>query len=425
MDTIILNAVLQAIMVGCLVLFLNKFLEPRSQNRFYLPICFLIYWLLGTASRNLPQQFIAWSYLVIVFSLSLLVYREKTETKLFTAALMVTYMIAIEFMIYVTVAVGAKVANERLGGYFNWIVEIVAAIVLVGTIIGGMSKKRAVRIKNASPIYRWGYVGLFWLWSLPFIFIFNTYFEEIEFGEIRLIYALVAFEFSAVILIVLFELFLKYDEERQIRNSFDMQLFLIKEQQNSWNTFRHDINNMLTTLQGLAEQGETAGILSAVATIKGELHPMANKVYTRVPAIDAIINAKQQMTGEKGIVMQTQNNVMNEILINPMYVSIVLSNVLDNAIEACEQTEGESRITLIIEIAGQYLHIYVENTSPKRTPQKNGKFTSTKADQNLHGYGMVSIQKIVEKYDGEMICKYKEGVFSTAVMLRNNEDVRL
>ncbi len=48
---------------------------------------------------------------------------------------------------------------------------------------------------------------------------------------------------------------------------------------------------------------------------------------------------------------------------------------------------------------------------------KNGRILSTKKDKNRHGYGLKSIEKIANKYQGEAIVNINYDIFILSIVL--------
>ena len=95
---------------------------------------------------------------------------------------------------------------------------------------------------------------------------------------------------------------------------------------------------------------------------------------------------------------------------------MIFSNLLDNAIEACGKMERKRKwITVDIHMKNAMTVIKVENSAFECPKRVNGEFVSTKIKREIHGYGIKSVQSIVEKYGGTGEWKYAEGVFSVCI----------
>ena len=102
------------------------------------------------------------------------------------------------------------------------------------------------------------------------------------------------------------------------------------------------------------------------------------------------------------------------------HVYSLLSNLIDNSIEAVEKLDKEHRrIFLKINRVGGYTIISVSNYTNKPVEVHGLLAKTTKKDAKMHGYGMRSIKQVVERYDGEMSLENKDGTFITKIMIPN------
>ena len=80
---------------------------------------------------------------------------------------------------------------------------------------------------------------------------------------------------------------------------------------------------------------------------------------------------------------------------------VLLANLLDNAIEACEKVEEERRlIYLRIKRQNQMLLIFIKNAIQERETEKREFFKTSKNNKELHGLGIKCIDNVIQKYDG-------------------------
>ena len=98
-------------------------------------------------------------------------------------------------------------------------------------------------------------------------------------------------------------------------------------------------------------------------------------------------------------------------------ICILLSNLLDNAIEASMLVESP-KIELSITNNGNYLCILVRNRIENSVLNENSNLRTTKKDTAAHGFGIYSISQIVEKYDGIKNIYEKNGYFAFDIWLK-------
>ena len=184
--------------------------------------------------------------------------------------------------------------------------------------------------------------------------------------------------------------------------------------------FRHDIQNHILLMNMLAEQGKYEELKNYLKEMSGVIDESSYVRISGISAVDAILNEKLYEAQSRSITNSYDVVNLDKNPVKPLDLCIILSNALDNAIEAnCRIENADARwLKLKIHGNGAFTVISVSNPvaqEPKKTAG-NG-FASTKENADDHGFGLKSIESTVEKYKGEMLCKCEEGVFTLVVRL--------
>ena len=108
--------------------------------------------------------------------------------------------------------------------------------------------------------------------------------------------------------------------------------------------------------------------------------------------------------------------LVNEWFISDVDICILLGNLLDNAIEASRGNDRKEIELYIMKNQGE-LEIKVENRITVPVLGGNTGLKTTKKDKKNHGFGIVSVKNIVEKYHGLMDVYEKNGKFCVSVIL--------
>lgn len=144
---------------------------------------------------------------------------------------------------------------------------------------------------------------------------------------------------------------------------------------------------------------------------------------------DVIINDKYQRAAKSGIAFQIMFTYQETNTISAFDIGIVLNNLLDNAIEACEKLEREKRrISLRMKRKEHFLLVEVENSFDGRLVWKEGEsIPATTKHEDLpeilmeHGVGLKNVKEIAERYLGHMEILAGANVFRVTVMLQQKE----
>lgn len=190
-----------------------------------------------------------------------------------------------------------------------------------------------------------------------------------------------------------------------------------------WNkkieTIQHDIKNHLYCISDLIENNENERAVSYIEKIiEKSAKSIPNQISTNHPAFNAIINLKKNQCDEKQIDFKC---FVPETLpdFDDIDLCIVISNLLDNAIEA-EVKEEYPVIDFSMAIVGNYLSIRMKNRISKSVLQNNKKLKTTKKDKEHHGLGILSIIEVVQQNDGMHEFYEEENWFVSNVMLKIN-----
>lgn len=201
-------------------------------------------------------------------------------------------------------------------------------------------------------------------------------------------------------------------------NYFLEQLVLQNENARTLKKIRHDIINHLTNIRSLIalnEINEAVRLLDETA-LKTE-NAALEIVNTGDRIADAVIMSKSALCRSKSISFNYKIESADNFPITAEEMSSLISNLLDNAIEAAEQT-ADPYIVMDIFTYNAYRVIRVENSANCRSTTDENIPQTTKPNRSRHGYGMKIIKDIAEKYDGNFTRKYNDGSFIATVFIK-------
>lgn len=111
--------------------------------------------------------------------------------------------------------------------------------------------------------------------------------------------------------------------------------------------YKHDFHHHLQTLKGQLEAGEIQRALAYVQQLDHELMHVDTLLKTGNVSLDAILSAKIAQAKKEQIAVTLQAAVPDQLTITDLELSIVVGNLLDNAIEACRSVQGERFIRIV------------------------------------------------------------------------------
>lgn len=183
----------------------------------------------------------------------------------------------------------------------------------------------------------------------------------------------------------------------------------------------HDMKNHLLVLQAqmktLSDKGDKdkkCETEEMIESLRREISDYEDYVQTGNAFLDIILKDKIKAAKEKHIDFHAEVDFPKGDFMEPLDISTIFGNALDNAIEACKNIPEEERfITLKVGVKRNFLVISVENSAKQETEEKG----TTKADTFLHGFGLKNIQRAAEKYGGQCKRNYQSGVYMLSVLI--------
>ena len=320
---------------------------------------------------------------------------------------------------------------------FNMIGSIISKIImLIGTYILSFVWKK--RENSLIPVK---YYIVFFFVSIGSIYIATAVF----FSENNTVTAMIVFSILLLFNMIILEVYSKITEKTMLEKEktvYEQQIHMMtnntKEQKKLMEDFhreRHDLINKLIVLKNEIEHGEKENVIREIDKIIENNHTENYISDSGNQVIDALLNTKYSIAKENGIQFLLKIFIPEELPVNQCDLGVVLGNALDfmdimdicsifgnaldNAIEATEKCTGNNKdIEIAMGIKKQSLVLVIKNPYEGYLKQdKSGKLISTKNDFRRHGYGISSIQKVADKYGGDVIIETQDGKFVLTVMM--------
>lgn len=183
----------------------------------------------------------------------------------------------------------------------------------------------------------------------------------------------------------------------------------------------HEFKNQLVFIAALARENRVDEIHRYLKEYDQEIMQNTDSIDTNNVIVNAILNSKYQEIRKKGILFVVKINDLSTLQIQDEDIVLILSNLLNNAIEAAEQCE-DAVIKLKFVIEGEQIILSVINTFSKEPVMSDNKFFTTKTeDADRHGIGLENIKDTVKKYDGSCVIRHDEKNFKVAILISNQQ----
>ena len=197
----------------------------------------------------------------------------------------------------------------------------------------------------------------------------------------------------------------------------------VTEIENSFINFRntsHDIKYHLLNIRQLANESHMNNEISTYID-KLLKNVMINVGISKSGnlAIDTLVDYKFNLALQKNIPFYVNIDPLDKLDFEYGDLCVIIGNILDNAIEASEKLPSkEAYIDLNIQHKKELLSISIKNKYKGKLTKNNRQFFATsKSDKELHGIGLRSVKRIVDKYNGEMLIDLPDNIFILKILL--------
>lgn len=209
-------------------------------------------------------------------------------------------------------------------------------------------------------------------------------------------------------------------EQEYIKQQFYIEN--IEDMMKSLKAQRHDFNHHLNTLYGLIRLDHIKETKEYIEKLTNETQDFNYIINSTNPILSSLLNFKLNRAKKENIKFNINLDIDREIDIEGIDLSIVIGNLLQNAIEACKliNNKDEREININIYIKNNNLIIKISNSISKQTSLSEEYLSSgftSKKDKSNHGFGLANVKNIVTKYNGIIKIDCKEQYLKVNVAL--------
>jgi len=169
-------------------------------------------------------------------------------------------------------------------------------------------------------------------------------------------------------------------------------------------SFRHDLRNHLSVLDGLLNAGRTEEARCYLQKLEAASSALSPPCRTGDPAVDVLLGEKLDLAVSRGIFTEAALRLPEDRAIDSFDLCVIFANALDNALRACEALEGEAFLRVRGQRQGDFYRLEFENSCAGGPPPKPGT-------------GLANIRAVAEKYGGAVRFEQTEGRFRLDVLL--------
>ena len=172
----------------------------------------------------------------------------------------------------------------------------------------------------------------------------------------------------------------------------------------------HDLKHQIAFIREEKDRKKKAAYLEQLDSVISVREAQAD---TGNAVLDTLLTTKNMICLERGITMTVFADAHDAGFLDVMDLCSLFGNAVDNAIEYEQQVEDEScrLIKVTVRTQSRFLLIRIQNYCNEKLPIEDGTIATSKKDKRIHGYGIKSIRRAVEKYDGTLTMEQEDDWF--------------
>lgn len=374
--------------------------------------------------------------MLMIIVIMLLVMRFLYDISIVKALILVFFVQSIMTLIdYIIIMILAKLygditALESASALIGRLIIILSRLILfVGLIIlSRISTKKNNSVTADMSDKEWIQFLIFPIFTICAVMLMTSSVIKSYHSDIIAIYYIIAIGLIVLNLVVfhliseILENSRNMKEAEALRQQFIGQLELYNSMRENYNIQRqrtHEYKNQIVCMDMLMKKKDYSKLEDYIGNISDGLDAQLDMVDTNNDVVNAIFNAKYYEAIKNDVLVVLKINDLSDIKISDNDIVTILSNLLDNAIEAAKQCDIGKRIVKIKMLYEDAVLSIAVSNSYKAEPvlTEDGYIRTTKKDREEHGWGMRNVVTTLEKYNAEYIIDYKNGEFVFSIIM--------
>ncbi len=374
--------------------------------------------------------------MLMIIVIMLLVMRFLYDISIVKALILVFFVQSIMTLIdYIIIMILAKLygditALESASALIGRLIIILSRLILfVGLIIlSRISTKKNNSVTADMSDKEWIQFLIFPIFTICAVMLMTSSVIKSYHSDIIAIYYIIAIGLIVLNLVVfhliseILENSRNMKEAEALRQQSIGQLELYNSMRENYNIQRqrtHEYKNQIVCMDMLMKKKDYSKLEDYIGNISDGLDAQLDMVDTNNDVVNAIFNAKYYEAIKNDVLVVLKINDLSDIKISDNDIVTILSNLLDNAIEAAKQCNIGKRIVKIKMLYEDAVLSIAVSNSYKAEPvlTEDGYIRTTKKDREEHGWGMRNVVATLEKYNAEYIIDYKNGEFVFSIIM--------
>lgn len=182
--------------------------------------------------------------------------------------------------------------------------------------------------------------------------------------------------------------------------------------------WRHDYHSHIQSIKAYLALGQLPQAQAYLEELDADLSHVEQYIRSGHLMVDAILNSKLSLAEKALIRVDCTAQLPEQLALSDVDLCVLLGNLLDNAIEACEQIEPDARfLRVYMTVHKKQLYLSVQNAAKEILNFNERHYITSK--RGHHGLGMLRVKLLVDKYEGYLNLQNEPGIFAAEVTLPN------
>lgn len=204
---------------------------------------------------------------------------------------------------------------------------------------------------------------------------------------------------------------------RDQMDAYEREISIQNEKSEQLRALRHDMKRHIAEINAIARKGDYELLEEYIGSIEDVLKDTTPICDSGNSGLDTILNYMLSRAVSKNIHVKTKLAVPKDVQIAIYDMNVILGNLIENAIEANEDVENP-QIDILINYVKGSLAIELSNTYHGEIQFKGDLPVTTKKEKEKHGYGIMNIKKVLDKYNHTLDFDVSDDRFTVRILMK-------
>ncbi|MCQ4637608.1 GHKL domain-containing protein [Anaerovorax odorimutans] len=213
-------------------------------------------------------------------------------------------------------------------------------------------------------------------------------------------------------------LFRTQQSQRELQTQLEHYRIQLDNQQ-MVRKMKHDMKGHFTALSGMLSEGKVQEARSYLEEVGDYREELSGQQYCADPYLNGVISQFVIRFEELGVSPELSISV-EAVFKHRVELCLILSNALENALEATEKLPAAERfVSIQMQRKNKdLLLLRVKNNCDKNLYIREDHLPQSDKEEPGHGYGLRTIKDLSGRLNGEMVCFAEGGMFVLDVMVK-------